>query len=91
MAQTTMARRAIAVNDDNGMYRVQLGARPLTWETMRRTLEEEYAYEAEDASRFDVEPLMGWEPWTWAILANGEAVAFVDGAEEPTDLPYAAR
>lgn len=82
-------RKAISVNDDNGFYSLALGARPIPWARMRTSLEESYAYE--ERAEFDVERLMGWDPWTYAILVNGQAVAFVDGEDEPTDLPYTPR
>jgi hypothetical protein len=90
-----MARRyAINVNDDRGVYQTTLGARRVTWETMRRSLEEQYALE--DDATFTAEPLTGWAPWRWAIHAHNPkaqtedvAVCFVDGASEP-DLPFGA-
>lgn len=86
-------RHAISVNDDRGIYQIALGARRVTWETMKRTLEEDYALE--DGVTFDAEPLLGWTPWQWAIHATNPnaidddlTVCFVTGDEEP-ELPYA--
>ena len=85
-------RHAINVDDDRGVYQIKLGARRVTWDTMRRTIEEQYALE--DGVTFDAEHLLGWDPWQWAIHANNPnaqdddvVVCFVDGDGEP-DLPY---
>lgn len=83
---------AISVNDDRGIYQIRLGARRVTWETMKRTIEEDYALE--DEATFDAEHLVGWTPWQWAIHANNPkaadedvVVCFVSGDEQPS-LPY---
>lgn len=76
-----MARRAIAVNDDGGFYSIRPGVLPGSWGTMRKDIEYAYAYERDIS--VDCEPLMGWAPWTYAVLVNGTAVAFVTGADEP--------
>lgn len=84
--------RAINVTDDRGTYGIVLGARPIPWATMKREIEESYAYE--DGVTFAAVPLLGWAPWRWAICIDNPkadvqnvALCFVDGDEEP-DLPY---
>jgi hypothetical protein len=70
-----MARKAISVDDDRGVYQIALGAEPERWADVRK-----------GALRIEVvESLLGWWPWQWSVRVDGNSY-FVDGTGKPREV-----
>ncbi len=79
-----MARKAIQVDDDCGVYQIHLGAEA-----------ESYCQLHKRARNITIiEHLIGWGPWKWAISIDDEiegpitATHFIDGEAEPRECRY---
>lgn len=75
-----MARMTLSVIDDRGTYNIPPGQRRQPWSVC---IADERASSHGDWS-FDVEELIGWSNWTWAVTINGHAF-FVNGEDRPED------
>lgn len=70
-----MARRAIPVDDDEGIYDFVLGAEPISYAEVRKGA----------AYLKVIEPLLGWDPWQYAVETDC-GVYFVDGPGAPREF-----